>query len=178
MLKLPARVLWTSLQTEISQDRSVLNLLDGAVQPPPATVLDTPAYRSHPRVKEALRSGKRRPLPLSFYCDGVAFIQSASGRNESVCGYWLENIVTKKRHFITSVKSADACQCGCRGWCTTRPILSNVCWQLENIQEGKVPLECEDGSVFKPKDQTGRANQIMTPLGRCGFRSSGAPGNV
>ena len=149
--KVPTRVLWSSLEKEVRNNPAIKASVTSAATSRPPSCMDTPAYNSHPKVVQAKAEGKELPIPLSIYIDGVSFVSSAAGRCESCVGFWLENCLTSSRTFITSVKSADICSCGCKGWCSLRPILRNIAWQLESIQAGVVPSHFPDGKRYVPE---------------------------
>ena len=137
--QLDVRVLWSSLEYEIEQNPEMLHVLGDSEEISFETIKDIPAYSMHPLVQEAKQSNSELPIPLSMYIDGVAFITAASGRSESVNGVWIVNELSGKRHFVTALKSGDACRCGCKGHCSMFPILENVRWQLEFLQKGRGP---------------------------------------
>ncbi len=149
--KVPTRVLWSSLEKEVRNTLAIKTYVNSAATSRPPSCMDTPAYNSHPKVAQAKTEGKELPIPLAIYIDGVSFVSSAAGRCESCIGFWLENLLTSSRTFITSVKSADLCSCGCKGWCSLRPILRNIEWQLESIQSGLVPSNLPDGKRYVPE---------------------------
>ncbi len=126
------------------------------------SILDVPCYKTHPVVRRAVKLGEAKPLPLGIYCDAVRFQCQASGRNESVTGFWLINLLTSTRHFFGASKSMDTCSCGCRGWCTTWPMLDALRWCLETMQEGLHPARHYDGSAWTT---AAFANVAGTPLG-------------
>ena len=85
--KFPIRVLWSSLETEYRRCPCQLDLLDlAAAGKKTNTVLDTPVYQEHPQVILARSEGRRLPVPLALYLDGVVVIQQAAGKQESVQG--------------------------------------------------------------------------------------------
>ena len=141
----PMKVLWSSIEAEIKNDPTMLQRLDNPSLDQ-LNVVDTPLFKSNPTVTQA----SERPIPVSVYMDGVQFIQQAAGRSESVTGWWLENNVTGRRHFIGSIKSGDLCGCGCRSWCSIQPIMSRIEWFLKGLQDGVVPTKHPDGTPYTP----------------------------
>eukprot|EP00973_Karenia_brevis_P051686 7179403-Karenia_brevis.AAC.1 len=65
-------------------------------------------YQQHAVVREALAEGKGKPLPLAVYVDGVQYSSAIAGRSDTVCGVWLVNLVTQKRHLIAGMQLAHA----------------------------------------------------------------------
>ena len=82
-----------------------------------------PKYYEHRLVQEAQAAGKDLPLPLALFSDGVAYQRQAAGRSKTVTVFTAENLITHKRHYITSLPVAAICHCGCQGWCSYYPIL-------------------------------------------------------
>eukprot|EP00959_Pyramimonas_sp_CCMP1952_P473549 9501922-Pyramimonas_sp.AAC.1 len=83
--------------------------------------------------------GRRLPVPLAFYLDGVSYMSSAAGRNDSTLGMWIVNLCSGKRHLLSVTRTSDSCQCGCKGWCTVYPHLLNAKWQFLAMQRGRRP---------------------------------------
>jgi hypothetical protein len=169
---IPTRVLWASLDKEVKDNPEIKSMVNSPADSRPASCMGTAAYCSHPRVIQAMKEKKELPIPLAIYVDGVSFVAAASGRCESCIGFWAENVLTGTRHFLTSVKSQDLCSCGCRGWCSLRPILSTISWQLENIQDSRVPTHWPDGRPYQPEARG--CSKIFQTLKRirCAFSCS------
>ena len=56
-------------------------------------------------------------FPLSLYVDGVAH-----SKVDNVLGITITNMVTGTRHLCVALRKSLCCRCGCRSWCTLRPI--------------------------------------------------------
>ncbi len=139
----PMRCLWSSIEQELRDDPSILDILDGRCE---QNVTSTPMYKSNPTV----RASEQRPLPVNVYLDAVQYIQQSAGRCESVNGLWVENAISQRRHFVCAVRSGDLCACGCRAWCTIQPLLARLEWMLYSMQQGVVPSVHPDGSAYTP----------------------------
>eukprot|EP00959_Pyramimonas_sp_CCMP1952_P136128 2848193-Pyramimonas_sp.AAC.1 len=85
-------------------------------------VWDTPAYREHPIVVTGVSNGRAQPLPLGIYLDGIRYLLQAAGRQDTVAGVWLINLISGKRHLLCSLRHSDTCLCGCRGWDSLYPL--------------------------------------------------------
>eukprot|EP00959_Pyramimonas_sp_CCMP1952_P295266 6175537-Pyramimonas_sp.AAC.1 len=94
----------------------------------------------------ARREGSASPIPCGIYVDGVTYQQSASGRQDSITGIWLVNLLSGKRHLLSALRHSDECACGCRGWCSTYPLLAAVRHQFISMAEGQRPTTALDGS--------------------------------
>lgn len=147
LMDTPIRCLWTSIEDEMADNPSIRQFLDSDPEGRQPSCLDTAAYAEHPAVLEAARCGRPRPLPLALYADGVTFVNSCSGRNESCLGLWIENCISRSKHFMVGVRSGDLCSCGCRGHCTIAPIIKNLECQLFAMQSRKIPGMMPDGQL-------------------------------
>jgi hypothetical protein len=157
--RLPIRCLWASINNEINADPSIMSLLSQSDDTRPTSIMNTPKYMTHPDVVRSRQAGETPPLPLAVYIDGVRYVAQAAGRSESVVGFWVENLLTSRRHFLCGFKSNDACGCGCRGWCSIQPVLSHITWQLEACQKGVVPSTNLDGTPYEPASAGGMVAQ-------------------
>lgn len=146
------RCLWSSLDHEVKDDQTILDMLNGIGGSNDKSVLDIPDYKCHPKTLEALQNGRPPPIPLALYLDGVAYVNQAAGRSETILGWWLINLLTGVRHFICGMKSGDMCCCGCRNWCSLHPVMTHITWMLAAIQEGRVPTQWPDGTEFQPQE--------------------------
>ena len=116
------------------------------------SILDLQCYNEHPAVIAA-RAGRESgddnarmdPVPIGLYLDGVTYQSSAAGRQDSVTGIWIINLLTETRFLMSVHRSSDACQCGCRGWCSTYVFLENARWQLDHMQRGVRPEKWPNG---------------------------------
>ena len=102
----------------------------------------------HPQVARALAMGWHPPIPLAVYVDGVVYQQGASGRSDTVGGYWIINLVSGSRYLVAVARHSDECRCGCKSWCTTYPILHYISWQLEAMQTHRRPPAMHNGAAW------------------------------
>eukprot|EP00959_Pyramimonas_sp_CCMP1952_P107817 2254436-Pyramimonas_sp.AAC.1 len=120
----PMRLAWSSLETELANNPSISRRLQS--REASDDVLSVPAYQEHPSVVEALANDSPLPLPLAFYLDAVQYQAQAAGRSDNVLGFWIINLLTGRRHFMSAIKGLDFCNCGCRGNCSLYPFFSNL----------------------------------------------------
>lgn len=121
-LSIPFRTAFESIDTELADDPKSLNILDGPDEGRPECALDTQAYKQNTVVVRAREAREPRPLPMGLYVDGINFQNGASGRQDSVVGFWVINLITSKRHLLGCLKDRDGCRCGCKHWCTVYPV--------------------------------------------------------
>eukprot|EP00959_Pyramimonas_sp_CCMP1952_P123033 2572019-Pyramimonas_sp.AAC.1 len=57
-----------------------------------------PVYQQNKVVRDNIRDGRRPPLPLALYTDGVAYTSAISGRADSITGFSIVNVLTQRRH--------------------------------------------------------------------------------
>eukprot|EP00959_Pyramimonas_sp_CCMP1952_P050596 1057192-Pyramimonas_sp.AAC.1 len=55
-------------------------------------------------------------------------------------GMWLINVVSGKRHLISTWRASLNCRCGCKGWHSNWVILRYVRFCLEALVEGRRPI--------------------------------------
>ncbi len=77
-------------------------------------------------------------------------------------GFWVENALTGRRHFVSALKGADSCKCGCRGHCSIAPIMMRLKWMLHALQQGRAPSYNPDGTPYIPDGHDGMV--AGTPL--------------
>ena len=130
-----------SLADEIRNDNTIMPSVQNTQWPP--------KYYNNPCVVHALETGKAMPLPVAVYSDGVRYTSVVAGRSRSVCGFWLINLVTGKRHWIGELCSHEMCRCGCKGWCSNFAVLSYIAWMLKQLKSGRRSMQTSDGSTAK-----------------------------
>ena len=143
----PARCVWETIEDELEADSSLRAELDGLAGSE-NPIVQLPVYRDHPVVVKARLEGRPLPMPLAYYLDGVQFRQPAAGRNDSVLGVWCINMLSQRRHLISTLKNSDACQCGCRGWCNLYQHHLAARWMFASIADGARPQTMPDGSAW------------------------------
>eukprot|EP00959_Pyramimonas_sp_CCMP1952_P248860 5202136-Pyramimonas_sp.AAC.1 len=133
--EVPIRMAQECLEDELHNDKSILEQLNADPNAREKCVLDAPVYTTHPIVEKARCEGGPKPIPCGIYIDGVTYHQSASGRQDSVTGIWLVNLLSNKRHLLSTLRHSEECACGCRGWCSVYPLLSEVRRQFISMGE-------------------------------------------
>jgi hypothetical protein len=98
-------------------------------------------------------------IPVSLYLDAVKCT-----RTENVLGIWLHNIVTSRHHLLGVLRKTELCQCGCRGYCSTYPLLAAVAWSCEVLASGSLPQSRHDGAPWHANDEARRLS-AGNPLG-------------
>ena len=86
---------------------------------------------------------------------------SLGGRTESLIGFWVHTMSTKKRHLILTLRKSMLCRCGCRGWCTVAVALQFLAFHLAALRDGARPSRRHDGTALDP---TAAALQRDSPL--------------
>jgi hypothetical protein len=156
----PISPLWLRLQAELQTQPDMLDELRPEAEPfkNHNSVMSTPSYMDHKVVQDAMRrnavSGliQPLPLPLALYIDGVRFTAPLAGRTESVLGIWIINLLTQKRHYFASLRTLDACRCGCKGNCSIYVLMFVLRWQLRWLAKGKAPATRHDRTSFAALD--------------------------
>ena len=103
-----------------------------------------PSYYDSPVV---LKHG-RRVQPFVLYLDGVVF-----AKRDSLLGFFVYCIVTRKRICIVVLRKSELCKCGCRGWCTLFVVFSHIRASMDAAADGHYPLSRFDKSPFRPTEQ-------------------------
>jgi len=107
------------------------------------------AYYSH-TLKQ--REPESSFLPISIFVDAVPYSQV-----DSVIGFWVLNEISSERRLLVSLRKQICCICGCRGWCSFRPVWSFLHWSLAALAKGVYPERRHDGSPFLETDTARRS---------------------
>ena len=142
--EIPLNPLHEAVAREVRADPSLLERVSTTPWPD--------SYMSHPAVVRARSEGTQWPLPLALYLDGVRFTAPLVGRSDSILGIWGYNCLTGKRHYLMSLRARDACDCGCRSWCTLYPMMLALSWSLRALDLGRRPAARHDGSPWAEHD--------------------------
>eukprot|EP00959_Pyramimonas_sp_CCMP1952_P338687 7092581-Pyramimonas_sp.AAC.1 len=69
--------------------------------------------------------GDSRPVyPCALYVDGIKYTRaSLAGKQDSLVGFFGYNLATGRRHLLAVLAKKEMCKCGCRGHCTTFPVM-------------------------------------------------------
>ena len=144
-----------SIAAEIKEEPAILQRVAEMAWPP--------CYHEHPVVVAAACARRPPPVPLALYCDGVRYMAPLAGRSGSIVGFWAVNLVTQRRHLLAAVRSADACRCGCHGWCSTAPILHAMAWGFQALAQGMRPDTRHDLLPWQEDDPLPRLREQHGP---------------
>ena len=118
------------LHQEVVEDPSILEKINAAEWPA--------HYHEHPVVRSA---GDGKVLPLAFYIDAAQYTKlGAAAVVFVVC-----NMTSGSRHLVAVLKKRDFCRCGCRGWCSLRPVFAFLRWYFAALASGHYPPTGPDG---------------------------------
>ena len=98
-------------------------------------------------------------LPFALYIDGVAF-----NRNDTIVAFHTYFIFGGHRHVNFVVRKQEFCNCGCKSWCTFRPVFDVLRWSFAAMMAGVWPSHRHDGSAWEASDAS-RALRSGTSLG-------------
>lgn len=138
------------LANELAENPELGPTLDKMVQNNelPADYYQHPVVRANPG---------ERVYPVSMYLDGVAH-----SKVDNVLGITISNLVSGTRHLCIALRKSLLCRCGCRGWCTLRPIWVFVHWCLVSMSQGVFPTSRHDSSAWLPTDELRESLQGFT----------------
>lgn len=71
-------------------------------------------------------------------------------------GYWLVNLVSGGRHLMAVMRKRITCTCGCRGWCSYRPVYEYLRWTIDCLARGRFPSNRHDGQEWREEDSDRR----------------------
>ena len=134
-----------ALSREIQQDRTILEKA--------AIFIWHRVYYDNPIVQRAQAGGQTLPLPIAIYFDAVRYSTTIAGRPDSILACWAYNLVSCKRHLVFSLRTADYCRYGCRGWCTLYPLLLSIRWSLDALASGARPQRRHDLRLYSDSEQ-------------------------
>jgi hypothetical protein len=129
------------LHKEVSENPSILEA-DPAEWPP--------SFRSHPVIQGAPVG---TVVPLAFYMDAAQYTKGGA----AVVVFVLCNLVSGLRHLVAVLKKKDFCRCGCKGWCSLRPVFAFLDWSFQALAMGAFPAAGPDGQPWPPSDERRRA---------------------
>ena len=118
-------------------------------------------YYKHPVVSSAPQGAF--VWPIALYLDGVRFT-----REDTVVGLWIVCLLTGKRFLSCILRKIDMCNCGCRGWCSLRPLLLLISWSLVALARGEYLPTGPDGSVL-PEDRRAFSGDSLGFFAACLF---------
>ena len=94
-----------------------------------------------------VQASARPVIPLAFYLDGTQYATRGSLMVFVLC-----NLVSGARHLCCALKKKDFCKCGCKGWCTIKPIMDMFDWSFSALAQGSFPAAMHDGAPWGDGD--------------------------
>ena len=88
-------------------------------------------YAQHP----IARASPTPVTPLGFYMDGCQFTKAGA----QVLVFVVVNILSGAQHLAAVLRKKEMCKCGCRGWCSIRPLLEFFRWSFGALGMGAYP---------------------------------------
>jgi hypothetical protein len=116
-------------------------------------------YYAHPVVRA---NPGVRVHPFTLYIDGVQYT-----RRDTVLGVWVYFSLTERRRLLFTVRKSECCTCGCKSWCTIRPMFEMLAWSCEAMLRGVHPVLQHDGQPWDAASESGRVRASLagSPLG-------------
>ena len=99
-----------------------------------------PAYFQHPLFGKA---GEQPPQPLALYLDATPYT-----KNDAILAITIQFLVSGKRHLLVTLRKSCMCRCGCKGWCSLRPIFKFLAWCLQSLARGRMPDRRHDNDEW------------------------------
>eukprot|EP00969_Alexandrium_andersonii_P151293 6689665-Alexandrium_andersonii.AAC.1 len=84
-----------------------------------------PTFWKHP----VYQAKKQQAYPVGYFSDAVPHTK----KDSFIVFYWSCLLGDTKRHMICSVRKADLCKCGCKGFCTLGAILRMIAWSFNAL---------------------------------------------
>ena len=105
------------------------------------------SYENHWKVKSC-KSAKEKAsvLPIVLYMDGAQFTKT-----DSIYVFTGRFGFSRVRHLLWSVRKSNACDCGCKGWCTFSQLFLWIAWTLFCLSNGTYPSQRHDNSDLDSK---------------------------
>lgn len=136
------------LHREVIGDPSIVEQFDLDAWPP--------SFRAH-RVVQAAQGAT--VVPLAFYMDAAQYTKLGA----AVVVFVVCNLLSGSRHLVAVLKKKDFCRCGCRGWCTLRPVFAFLDWSFAALASGVFPPTQPDGVPWGDSDPR-RLSMVGLPL--------------
>jgi len=111
---------------------------------------------------KVFRDSSGTAVPPALYVDAAEYATRGS-----ILIFVLCNLVSGARHLCCVLKKKDFCRCGCRGWCTLRPIMEFLNWSFGALARGRFPASRHDGAQWLP-DEGHRQSLADLPLSLVG----------
>ena len=130
------------LHKEVAEDPSILEKVVPAEWPP--------SFRSHPVVQQAPVG---TVVPLAFYMDAAQYTKGGA----AVVVFVVCNLLSGLRHLVAVLKKKEFCRCGCRGWCSLRPVFAFLNWSFQALAMGSFPGAGPAGTPWPSSDARRRS---------------------
>jgi hypothetical protein len=115
------------------------------------------SFHQHPVIRSAQPG---QVLPLAFYMDAAQYTKGGA----AVLVFVVANLVSGTRHLVAVLKKKDFCRCGCRGWCSLRPVFAFLDWSFQALARGIFPAEGCDGQPWAASADPTRRSMAGLPL--------------
>ena len=116
-------------------------------------------YHAHPVVRAA--PADTVVVPLALYLDKGQY-----KKRDSVTIFTVYSLVSNIRHLVLTVRTSDACQCGCLRWCTYHEVFRFLSWSLAALATGQNPSARHDGKPFDVDTERTRYEEAGMPCMR------------
>jgi len=97
-----------------------------------------------------------KDVPIGLFVDAVPTV-----KKDSCIGFFLYNVVSKKRFLCIALRKRCLCHCGCRGWCSYWACWNYLRWALTAFAAGVYPARKHDGTEWPPGAHADKAGQAM-----------------
>jgi hypothetical protein len=131
------------LHKEVTMDPSILEGVNPADWPP--------SFHTHPVIQNAPVGSV---IPLAFYMDAAQYTKSGA----AIVVFVVCNLISGLRHLVAVLRKKDFCRCGCKGWCSLRPVFNFLGWSFQALAMGAHPAVGPDGAAWGPSDERRRSN--------------------
>ena len=139
---LPLRLPHEALLEELLVDDSVVSATREAITKGEMP----PLYWDDPVVQGA--GPDETVLAYSLYVDGVDFT-----RSDNIIAFTIYFLFSQRRHVCFAYRKSEACNCGCRGWCTLEPVFAAIAWSAAALRTGRHPNSRHDGGTWWQSDR-------------------------
>jgi hypothetical protein len=136
------------LHNEIVRDPAILQQIRPDEWPP--------SFHDHPVIRNAPPASV---IPIAFYMDAAQYTKGGA----AVVVFVVCNLISGARHLAAVLKKKDFCRCGCRGWCSLRPVFAFLDWSFQALAMGSFPAAQCDGAAWPASDPT-RLSMVGLPL--------------
>jgi hypothetical protein len=114
-----------------------------AENPDLAAKLEDPDWPPHFANHKIMKGSPGSVVPLALYLDAAQYATRGAVLLFVIC-----NLLSGARHLCCVLKKKDMCRCGCRGWCSLRPVMELLNWSFAALARGLFPLARHDGTTW------------------------------